>query len=86
MAVHGGTLKLAVLEDEFRMASVGRVASCALVGRKIRMSPQHPSVAPACDFDRLEFPSLASTTQPVNITMPRALEFAAVPAGTGQRL
>jgi hypothetical protein len=52
----GSTVKLSVLEDEFRMATVGRVASCALVGWKIRCRPA-PPIAPACDIDRLEFPS-----------------------------
>jgi hypothetical protein len=33
------TLKLTVPEDEFRVAAIGRVASCARVGRKIRCRP-----------------------------------------------
>jgi len=41
-----GTLKLTVLEDEYRMATVGRVAAYALVGRKIRCH-RRPPVAPA---------------------------------------
>jgi hypothetical protein len=32
-------LNLTVLEDEFRVATIGRLASCALGGRKYRRRP-----------------------------------------------
>jgi hypothetical protein len=33
------TLKVTVPEDEYRMVTIGRVASCALVGGRIRTHP-----------------------------------------------
>jgi hypothetical protein len=58
-----GTQNLTVPEDEFRMASVGRVASCALVGRKIgcrntRRYRRHVTL-------------IGTSATPVNVTMPK---------------
>jgi hypothetical protein len=45
-------LNFTVLEHEFRVATVGRVAACAPMGKQL--SPNRPPVAPACDIDRRE--------------------------------
>jgi hypothetical protein len=49
------TLNLTVLDDESRLATIGLVASCALVAPNNHMFTHHPPVAPACDIDWFEF-------------------------------
>jgi hypothetical protein len=50
---YNGLLNITVLKDEFRVGTVGRVASYVLAGRKIRCRST-PAAESACDIDRLE--------------------------------
>src|SRR5580698_6161618 len=53
-AVHGGTLKLTVLEGELRVATIGRLAAYALEGPENRVSSNARRQRRRSDFDRLE--------------------------------
>jgi hypothetical protein len=64
MAYWDPTVKLTVPEDEFRVAAVGLVRSCALVCREDRCRPTHWQCRRS-DIDRLNADVCARSIHPI---------------------